>query len=100
MAGRLYDLRRWRRASRQFLMANPYCAMCQAAGRVTLATLTDHVQPHRGDLELFWDAENLQSLCAPCHSGAKQEIEKSGTIRGCDADGRPLDPGHHWNAGR
>ena len=27
----------------------------------------------------------------------KQEFEKSGTLRGCDVHGRPLDPNHPWN---
>ena len=97
MTGRLYDTRRWKRARRLFLAAHPLCVMCTAAGRTSLATVTDHVVPHKGDAELFWDPENLQSLCAPCHSGAKQALEKSGTIRGCDVHGMPLDPNHPWN---
>jgi 5-methylcytosine-specific restriction protein A len=32
------------------------------------ATVVDHIKPHQGDPELFWDSENLQALCAPCHS--------------------------------
>ena len=97
---RLYDRQRWRRRSRAFLQANPLCVMCTAAGRVTLAQLVDHIVPHKGDEELFWDEANWQPLCAKDHSAAKQAQEKSGRIRGCDADGRPLDPGHHWNTGR
>ena len=72
--------------------------MCEEQGRVTLATVVDHIEPHRDDLELFWDRENnWQGLCSSCHSGAKQELESTGRIRGCDVDGRPLDPEHHWN---
>ena len=95
---RLYDLRRWRRASRAFLARNPLCRMCQEIGKATLATLVDHVRPHRDNPVLFWDeAGNWQSLCASCHSGAKRELEVSGTLRGCDVHGRPLDPNHPWN---
>lgn len=97
MAGRLYDLRRWRRASCAYLARNPLCAMCTAAGRTSLSTVTDHIEPHRGDTELFWDEANWQGLCATDHSAAKQSQERNGKLRGCDADGRPLDPGHHWN---
>ena len=71
--------------------------MCTAAGRVTMATVVDHIEPHKGDPELFWDEDNWQGLCKPCHDGAKAELERTGRIRGCDADGLPLDPGHHWN---
>ncbi|MFG1256325.1 HNH endonuclease signature motif containing protein [Xanthobacter flavus] len=36
----------------------------------------DHVRPHRGDPALFWDEGNLQTLCKPCHDGAKQSAER------------------------
>ena len=97
MVGRLYDTRRWKRRRAAFLRANPFCVTCTAAGRVTLATVVDHVTPHRGDPELFWDEANWQSLCATDHSAAKQEQEKGGGVRGCDARGHPLDPAHPWN---
>lgn len=38
--------------------------------------VADHRIPHRGDLNLFWDRDNLQCLCGPCHSGAKQREEQ------------------------
>jgi 5-methylcytosine-specific restriction protein A len=42
---------------------------CHDEGRVTVATLVDHVVPHRGDIDLFWDElHNWQSLCAACHA--------------------------------
>lgn len=28
----------------------------------------DHITPHNGDPELFYDLDNLQSLCIECHS--------------------------------
>ena len=99
MTGRLYDLRRWRRRSRLFLQANPLCKMCEAAGRTSLATLTDHIVPHRGDETLFFDEANFQPLCAPCHDGAKAELENKGRIRGCNIHGIQLDPNHPWRRG-
>ena len=99
MTSRLYDTQRWKRARRLFLAEHPICSMCQAAGRVRLATVVDHIVPHRGDAELFFDEGNWSPLCKPCHDGAKQELEKSGTIRGCDVNGLPLDPNHLWRRG-
>ncbi|MCY1313575.1 hypothetical protein D9M70_641120 [compost metagenome] len=46
---------------------------------------------------LFWSRDNWQSLCKLCHDSTKQRLEKSGRLAGCSADGRPLDPRHHWN---
>lgn len=51
--------------------------MCQAEGKpYSLASVVDHITPHRGDYALFWDQANWQSLCAPHHNGAKQSIDK------------------------
>jgi 5-methylcytosine-specific restriction protein A len=62
---RLYD-RRWRKVAAAQLAAHPLCAECLRLGRVTPAEEVDHVIPHRGDLQLFWNAP-LQSLCGPHH---------------------------------
>jgi len=59
--------RRWRKASKVYLMLNPFCAEHRAKGRVAAATVVDHVVPHKGDQALFWDQGNWQSLCKPCH---------------------------------
>lgn len=62
-----YD-RRWRRARAAFLQLHPLCADCEQRGLVTVATVVDHVRPHKGDQDLFWDETNWQPLCGPCHS--------------------------------
>lgn len=95
-AKRGYDYR-WQMARVAFLRAHPLCVFCQRAGRLTAASVVDHVVPHRGDQALFWDSSNWQPLCKPCHDGTKKEIENSGTERGCDAKGFPLSKSHHWN---
>lgn len=57
----------WRRARAGYLAKHPLCVKCQAAGRVEPATVVDHIIPHRGDKELFWDKLNWQPLCKRCH---------------------------------
>lgn len=91
----LYTHRRWRKVREAQLSREPLCRFCLATGKTTAATVCDHIEPHRGNLAAFWRGP-FQSLCQSCHSGAKQELERSGTLRGCDAEGWPLDPGHHW----
>ena len=59
---------RWQKARAAWLMLHPLCAECQRHGRVTAATVVDHIIPHRGNMELFWDRDNWDSLCAPCHN--------------------------------
>lgn len=69
-----YDTR-WDKARRTYLMAHPLCVMCEREGRVTAATVVDHIVPHRGEQRLFWNTTNWQSLCKPCHDREKQREE-------------------------
>lgn len=64
----LYGTQAWRKASRLYLDEHPLCVTCQAEGRVTPASCTDHIVPHDGDDALFWDRSNWQALCGPCHA--------------------------------
>jgi 5-methylcytosine-specific restriction protein A len=73
---KLYNNRRWHLRRKQQLQAHPLCVMCADAGRVTAATVADHITPHDGDLDLFWYGA-LQSLCDPCHNSLKQRVEKT-----------------------
>ncbi|WP_375592350.1 HNH endonuclease [Chitiniphilus eburneus] len=68
---------RWLRAAKLFLAEYPLCAECERQGRVCAATLVDHIIPHRGDRDLFWDQANWQPLCASCH-GVKTAGEDGG----------------------
>ena len=62
-----YD-RRWRKERGQFLYENPLCATCLEEGKVTAATTVDHIIPHHGEYQLFWDKTNWQSLCTYHHN--------------------------------
>lgn len=88
--------RRWRKARETFLRRNPLCAKCSELGRIRKATVVDHKRPHKGDQSLFWDTTNWQALCKRCHDSTKQ-MEEHGRIIGCNVDGTPLDPSHHWH---
>ncbi len=63
---------RWRKRAKQYLRANPLCRGCEELGKVTLATLVDHIIPHGGDGKLFWDQDNWQPLCQTCHNRKTQ----------------------------
>lgn len=67
---------RWQRVRSEFIKANPLCAHCRDRGRFTMAQEVDHITPHKGDMELFWDAGNWQPLCKSCHS-RKTALENS-----------------------
>ena len=59
-------------------------------GVYTLATVADHIDPHKGDETSFWIGK-LQSLCKSHHDREKKLIEAGKALpKGCDADGWPL----------
>lgn len=96
MSSKLYNTPAWHRLRASQLRYEPYCCRCAALGRSAVASVADHINPHKGNEALFLDPDNLQSLCITCHNSYKRRLEMSGKVAGCTADGVPLDPKHHW----
>jgi 5-methylcytosine-specific restriction endonuclease McrA len=57
----------WYACSKAYLQKHPLCVRCAQRGEVVASEVTDHVIPHKGDMSLFWDENNWQALCKPCH---------------------------------
>jgi len=72
-AERGYD-GKWRKERAAFLALNPWCVRL-GAGCTLIGELVDHRIPHRGDMRLFWDRSNWQTLCTHCHNVHKQRAE-------------------------
>ena len=70
---------RWAKVARNYLHFHPLCVACEKVGIVQQAEQVDHILPHRGDYDLFWDADNLQGLCRRCH--AKKTRKESHTAK-------------------
>lgn len=64
----LYYTKSWRELRTVQLIKEPFCRICAEAGIRTPAEDVDHIIPHRGDMMMFCDMNNLQSLCHSCHS--------------------------------
>ena len=58
----------WRRAARRHLKRNPICVGCFRKNIIEPARVVDHIQPHAGNSERFWDVNNWQALCIRCHN--------------------------------
>lgn len=69
-----YDSR-WTKARAGYLAQHPLCVCCLANGRTSAAQVVDHITPHKGDRVLFWDRDNWQALCWPCHREVKAVLE-------------------------
>jgi 5-methylcytosine-specific restriction endonuclease McrA len=88
-----YNQVNWLRRRAHQLRVEPLCRLCAQEGRLTPATVVDHVTPHKGDYNMF-RLGKLQSLCARCHSSTKAIAEKRGYDPAIGADGWPLDRRH------
>lgn len=82
---RLYSTARWRHPetgmrARILTRDGWQCRMCSVSlnGPVNApnSPVVDHVEPHRGNLVLFWAEDNLQALCKQCHDTTKQAQER------------------------
>jgi len=93
---KLYYTQRWKKLRRYQLDKQPLCGYCQHLGVTELATVVDHIKPHKGDEVLFYDDKNLQSLCKRCHDSVKAIEESRGVIMGNGLDGFPIDKNHPW----
>lgn len=80
----------WQKASAAWIQQYPLCVLCVCRGEynrgvsdMSVSTqrnlIVDHITPHRGDMDLFWDQNNWQTLCrCPCHDVEKSRHEHKG----------------------
>lgn len=71
---RLYHTARWKRLRLATFERDLYtCKRCGRAEGDTSRLVCDHVQRHAHRNEaMFWNPDNLQTLCTVCHSRHKQ----------------------------
>ncbi len=68
---------KWQKMRLSYLRQHPLCAVCSEKGITKPAVLIDHIQPHKGDMQKFWNQDNWQGLCIPCHiTKTVKEIKK------------------------
>lgn len=72
-----YKLARWQQLRLRVFLRDSYtCQFCNNVEGNTSLLVADHKRPHRGDELLFWDEDNVQTLCKSCHDSRKQSIER------------------------
>jgi 5-methylcytosine-specific restriction protein A len=94
---RLYKTPRWQKLRQWKLSRHPLCQWCENLDRTTAATEVHHDIPHKGDHGRFYDANNLVSLCTPCHNSEAQGIERRGYSNAIGTDGWAIDHKHPAN---
>ena len=89
---KLYDLTLWRRLRAQQLARQPLCERHLKDGKLVPADTVHHRRPHKGEWSVFVDVENLESVCASCHSSDIQEEERNTRVP-IGLDGWPVPQG-------
>jgi 5-methylcytosine-specific restriction endonuclease McrA len=73
---RWYRTARWFALRKLVLVRDAFtCRKCGRLEGTTSKLVCDHIVPHRGTAELFWDEGNCQTLCVSCHNKGKQAEE-------------------------
>ena len=65
-----YDSK-WDKERQAYLAVHRTCVRCGAP-----SIIVNHIVPHKGDMELFWDRKNWEATCKPCHDGPIQREER------------------------
>jgi len=75
-----YKSARWQALRMQVLTRDLFT--CQQTGVILMgkapepnSPVVDHVIPHRGDEQLFWDIGNLQAVSKAYHDSDKRKLE-------------------------
>jgi len=90
----LYGSRQWKFLRLQVFDRDEYT--CKICDHPTTKPHADHIKAHNGDRELFFDEDNLQTLCPACHN-YKRRQDNGKILPGCDVNGMPIDQRHNWN---
>ncbi len=73
-----YNTARWRALRLRIFLRDLFrCKECGHVEGDTSQLVCDHIVPHRGNVLLFWDENNLQTLCKRCHDTVKQCEEQA-----------------------
>lgn len=93
----LYKGRVWATLrKRTFVRDLAQCQMCRQAVKLHASNgdpyqmHCDHITPHKGDPALFFDPDNLRTLCAQCHNGHAQAEDRGFKRQAIGADGWPV----------
>jgi 5-methylcytosine-specific restriction endonuclease McrA len=98
---KMYATKHWRYLRDQALLRDGYrcqhkgCGVFLRKGRSgDNAAVVHHIKPHKGDPELFFSIDNLQSVCKRHHDSDLQSAEARGYDTEVGPDGWPIDPEH------
>ena len=70
-----YNRTNWYRRRAHQLQVEPLCRLCAKEGRLTPATVVDHVVPHKGETTTYFAWDNCR-VCAALATTARRRSSK------------------------
>jgi len=105
MANWPYNTVAWRKLRHSKRGSEPLCYPCKARGVTTPANTVDHIKSIASGVP-FPPLSGLMSMCARRHNEKTSANDRTHSkpvarqIKGCDADGNPVDLGDDWHGAR
>lgn len=77
-----YYSARWKALRKEVWVRDNYtcrqtCVICVGQYPAGNSPVADHIKPHHGDPDLFWDIENIQTVSKSYHDSLKQRGERA-----------------------
>ncbi|MFD1199568.1 HNH endonuclease [Brucella gallinifaecis] len=100
-----YQTKEWYRLRQKAFTRDHYTCqrsgvLCIGKGNVPDAPVANHKVPHKGNRELFFNLDNIETVSKQVHDSIIQREEKSGRVIGSSEEGMPIDQSHHWYSDR
>lgn len=80
-----YKTKRWRELRWEVLVRDRFTCQYKGCGKLEVDSsklIAHHKIPHKGNSKLFFDKENLQTVCKDCHDGPISSEERKNFIWG------------------
>lgn len=87
---KLYSTSRWSKLRELHLVQHPLCERCLDMEIVEPASVVHHRRAHKGSEALFFDPENLESMCKPHHDSHGRLEDNGKKVVRFGPDGWPI----------
>lgn len=91
---KLYNDKRWPGIRRRVFLRDGYTCQWAGSGRSLIgkgqqpnAPVAHHIEDHKADKALFFDEDNLISICKECHDGPAQGKRTEASSKGTEETG-------------
>lgn len=66
----------WKKVRKAKIARNCFCELCEKKGKYIKTEIVHHIKDAQEHVDLFFDIDNLQSLCRSCHKKIHDDNNK------------------------